>query len=299
MKIALEAKKEGRAVVIPSDDDWHSLIRQMMETFNNQPHGSLPKIVDPAQGIRHMSPNEYARHLQDQSIKVMDERLIPMFLDVTRRIQVTRNGIEINTRSYGRFDEGLQKLHGYFVEVFADPAYPDAVYVKQLGRCVDRYHKADPSGDSDQFHAKRSAEKRLRNGYEAVVDRAMAAAQEGVRMTLKTTQTTSNPTPNRMTELFAPEAMMSQATDRTKGFRDHKAAEAEVKARCTFDGAKPETPPQAAPERRASLLNVARKISDVTSRPSVEPGENNQKKEPEDTWKPSDIMKRPPLPPLP
>jgi hypothetical protein len=299
MKIALEAKKEGRAVVIPSDDDWHSLIRQMMETFNNQPHGSLPKIVDPAQGIRHMSPNEYARHLQDQSIKVMDERLIPMFLDVTRRMQVTRNGIEINTRSYGRLDEGLQKLHGSFVEVFADPAYPDAVYVKQLGRCVDRYHKADPSGDSDQFHAKRSAEKRLRNGYEAVVDRAMAAAQEGVRMTLKTTQTTSNPTPNRMTELFAPEAMMSQATDRTKGFRDHKAAEAEVKARCTFDGTKPATPPQAAPERRASLLNVARKISDVTSRPSVEPGENNQKKEPEDTWKPSDIMKRPPLPPLP
>jgi hypothetical protein len=145
-----------------------------MIAHNSRPHGSLPEILCPDGTRRHMTPDELAEELRGESpepMRVMDERMLPMFYAREEVAPVTRNGVRINNLTYGRFDESLREFER--VTVYASVDVPDVAYVRELGRCIRRYDPAAP-GDTSQIESKRRVERHLRNKRDEAIQRALA-----------------------------------------------------------------------------------------------------------------------------
>lgn len=207
---AQEAAANGRQLILLTAAQSRAAVFAALEKHNNSPHGSLPRKVDPNTGdIRNMTPNEYALHLSDQSIRVMDERLLPLFFRRGYQVEVTKNGFRLHNVSYGRFDEDLQKLAGVQVMAYALPEHPEVAYVAELGRCVERYVAPAYGAAHDLNHRKAAIERSTRNRYEALVDEALAAPTP---ITLETTRFTRDPAPARPASYVAPEALLQRVS---------------------------------------------------------------------------------------
>jgi hypothetical protein len=211
---ALRRIEAGETPIAPSPEDMQARIFAAFERHNvGRPHGSLPELFEKNEVTgqlrkRHMTPNEYAKSLSDQAIRVLDERLLPLFLRKAVEVPVGKNGFRLNTWSYGRFDEDLQKYEGKTVTVYALKEMPDYAYVEELGRTVARFERPAYGAEGDLIDKKRAIESAKRNQYEALIARAMQA--DGP-VTVDTVKFTSNPAPDRAASVCAPDALLQRA----------------------------------------------------------------------------------------
>lgn len=254
---AIRRAKKGEPLILPSPAQWQAIIHQRFQAHNNRPHSSLPQIIDEDGKRRHMSPNEYAVHLGEQKIKVMDEALLPLFFEKTVEVTVTKNGFRINGFSYGRFDNGLQDLAGQTVRVCAIKEQPDIAYVVELGRVVERFVKPQYGREGDLIARKRGIEKKKRNQYETLVADAI---ESGGSVILETMRFTSNPTPNRPTESVGPEQLLQFARDRKLAIEQHREQEAAHRSKFEFEGSSRSR--GTTRKRRKSLLSAADRLGD-------------------------------------
>lgn len=218
LEMSRKAADEGKLVVLPTQDEVHGIILDALNGWNNAPHGGLPEIIDPATGEkRHATPNEWAKHLGDQDVKVMDSQLLPLFLRKGVVKRVTANGLKINNLVYGRFDKGLLDLRGQVVRAFANPDDTRSVYVEQLGRCVERTDAPEFGADTSALHEiKQHVVKADRNQLERAL---RLAAEAGGSVTLESLQFTSNVTPDRKAETVSPEALRRRVLDMSEADR--------------------------------------------------------------------------------
>jgi hypothetical protein len=176
---ALRSLSEARAAqglrtILPGPTQWPGIIRAAMVAHNQRAHGGLPEMLCPDGTRRHMTPDEISDELRRTSpdpIRVMDERMLPMFYAHEETAPVTRNGVRIHNLTYGRFDEALREFER--VTVYASADVPDVAYVRELGRCIRRYDPAAP-GDTSQIQDKRRVERHLRNKRDEAIQRALA-----------------------------------------------------------------------------------------------------------------------------
>jgi hypothetical protein len=192
---AREAAKSGQPWLLPSAAQAMRMVFEAMDRRNNAPHSGLPEIID-AHGVkRRCSPNEYAAVLAAQSIRVASQKILPLFFRRGTDIEVTKNGIRFEKAFYGRFDSDVQALSGTTARVYGVKEIPDAIFVEQLGRCVERYVEPDYGADSaDQIEAKKTIEKSKRSLYEKNI--ATAIEIGGVHL-VEQTRFLPNPTPQR------------------------------------------------------------------------------------------------------
>ena len=219
IRYASACVRAGLPPILPTAGEWQAMVFAGLEKANHTPHGGLPELVDVGRVsdsaqtsienlVRHMTPAEKAAQLKSETVRVMDERLLPLFFERGLLIPVTRNGIRVQNGSYGRFDEELQKLAGTSVMVFAQALIPDVVYIKEIGRCVDLYSKPAYGAGEDDIQKKRGIERGKRNQFEALLARAMAA---GRQINADAVKFTSNPVPDRVREMIAPAALLERA----------------------------------------------------------------------------------------
>ena len=255
-------EETGQHVIFPSAMEWHQITLKLLEKHNNTPHSALPEILDPETGKkRHLTPNEEAKRLADQSIRVMDEQLLPRFFAKGERVKVTRNGFTLNNFSYGRFDDELTAFDE--VTAYADVTCPQVAYVVELGRCVDLYKKADPLNDAgDQFGKKMHQEKKMRNQFEETVARAMAT---GGDLMVQSIQMTRNPVPERTCTVVTDETLRKQA-DAIRAARAAKREEA-IQDNNRFaplsDKVDPEAPAGIRRRSRRNIFTATAGIDDV------------------------------------
>lgn len=218
-QLAEEARDRNEVLVEPGPDEWAARTKAFMETINNTPTSGLQRIVDPATGeTRHMTPNECAVQLKDQAIRLMDEKFLPMFCTDCEEVTVTKNGVKINNRSYGRGDIELQRHDK--VKVFVSEMWPDFAYIEQLGRCVDAYIKEEP-GVWQQFGEKMRQDALMRGDFSTVMEKSISL-DPSLRMSAMCVL--SNPTPARVKHVVTPESI-------AKSLAGIKAAVAEARAR--------------------------------------------------------------------
>ncbi len=217
--LLLAQAKEGRVIPRMQPAQWQAAVARAMQLYNSSPHGSLPEIVDaasPADGpirYRHMSPDEYAAKLAAE-VRVLDQKLLPLFFQRGNLIQVGKNGFTLNGFSYGRFDAELQALAGRRVNAFALPEHPGVAYVAELGRCVEAWQAPAAGQEGHLLDAKRAIEARPRNQYEAMIADALSA---GSRAVLDQTRILAGAVPiaARVTTVSAPALADRAATQQT------------------------------------------------------------------------------------
>ena len=264
-KTAEKLAKDSEFLILPTPAEWQALIAQKIEQRNNTPHSALPEIIDPSNGERrHMTPNERAKSMRDTSIRVMDERLLPLFFQKGVLVDVTRNGFRLNNVSYGRFEENLQALAGTKVTAYAMKDLPDVAYVVELGRCVERFEAVNWNDeDHGLIEKKRGIEKRFRNQYEKLIADAKSSASAGIAEVIRFTQ---NPTPERRFELVCPEGLHARANGITVGQRDHVKAQSKKAERFAPLGDSP------AKSRRKSGKSLIRDTEEMRDHVAVVTG---------------------------
>jgi hypothetical protein len=241
-------------IKIPSAQEWHSIERGIIEQANTTPHSGLPMVFDPTTNTtRHMSPNERAAELATGENRVMAPEYLTLFVQKGIEVPVTRNGIMVNGRSYGRFDEQL--LANRRVTVHVDPLSPDTCYVLELGRCVDLYNKESVDG-TDQFGRKRHIEQTQRNKYESAMASMLASGQDGISY-VDQVQITNNPAASRPTILVTNDTL----AERSNGLREAIAARGRLvsarDSRWSDPSAASEAKPASLPVRRGALSRGA------------------------------------------
>ena len=241
--------KAGRPSILPTEKQWKNMIFQALENHNTRPHGALPEIALPDGTVRHMTPSERAASM-DETLYVMPESYLPIFIARGVSARVEKNGVRFGGATYGRFDEELAALQGRLVTVYGAPDIAGAVFIEQLGRCVEKDEPVAPGLEGDLIERKRGIERAHRSQFEALMERV---AQSGKSADLEALRVTRDPTPNRARETMTVPALadrargLLQARDRLASTRAASAARFEVDA----DGAKPE-------ERRGLLANADR-----------------------------------------
>jgi len=261
--------KDGKFLILPKPEEWHRLIANAIERHNNKPNGGLPEIICPTGERRHMTPNEMAIHLKDEEVRVLDERMLPLFYSKGVEVKVTRNGFRIHGRTYGRFDDELKALER--VTVYAHPTCPDVAFVEQLGRCVEGYEKAAP-GDSSQFEKKRGQEKRMRNKHEAMVAQAI---ESGASCLIDAIHVTQNPVPDRAQQSVTNELLLDRAQGLQRGIDRKKERQKSLDSRFDLDDPAPKTRP------RRGLLARSQELTDQGAALNTQ---HNPKEEEEEKW---------------
>jgi hypothetical protein len=225
---AQRLKKEGKFLLAPNAHEYPAIIKGLLETHNNKPHSGLPEKIDPETGARvHLTPNEMAIHMKDTAVNVMPAEYLMMFHAKGERVPVTQNGIRLDNKSYGRFDQSLREFDA--VTAYVDPSFPDQAYVQELGRVVELYEKANPGEYGDQFEKKRSCEKKHRNKYTAAIAAAIEAQKEGMLL-VDQVNITDNPVPDRSSFVVSNEflrvriASMQQARKNLEAEKEAAAA---------------------------------------------------------------------------
>jgi hypothetical protein len=183
--LILAQARQGRIIPRMQPAQWQAAVAAAMQLYNATPHSKLPEIVDAdasedgALRYRRMSPDEYAARIAAE-IRVLDQKLLPLFFQRGNLIEVRKNGFSLNGFSYGRFDADLAALAGRRVNVFGLPEYPGVAYVAELGRCVEAWRAPDAGQEGALLDAKRAIEARPRNQYEAMIADALASGSNAV-----------------------------------------------------------------------------------------------------------------------
>lgn len=235
LKLAQARHARGEFTQLPTTPQWHAIERDMMERFNGLPHTGLPRIVDPVTGeIRHMSPNEAAQARRTEEVRVMDPEYLMLFYMRGQRLPVTQNGVRVNDVWYGRFDDELKALQA--VTVHVDPGAPDIAYVADLGRCIDRYDKAQFGETADQQAGKGHFEKRFRNQHEQVMQAVVANLQNGVSL-VDAVYVPSDPVPERPMRSVRIERLDHDVARMRGAVRNWRQAQEEFDKRFEFGAA--------------------------------------------------------------
>uniref|UniRef100_UPI0012B5F675 Mu transposase C-terminal domain-containing protein n=1 Tax=Megalodesulfovibrio gigas TaxID=879 RepID=UPI0012B5F675 len=119
--------------ILPTLDEFVSLLLARIELYNATPHSSLPKFFDETTGnIRRFAPREYRQTFMDQGwepctvpASMRDELFMPSEIRAVRRGWVT-----FNTGNY--FSKELEELHGERVEVRYDVLDSSKIYIWSL-----------------------------------------------------------------------------------------------------------------------------------------------------------------------
>ena len=224
--------------ILPLAHESRAYIRRCMELDNNTPHTGLKRIWDDKAGDwRHQTPNERAIELGEHHIRRMDERLIPAFLGHGQRVQVTPNGIQIGQdfhgrrRWYGRCDSDLDARRGSFVTAYVHADFPELCFVAQLGRCVQQYEREAPTGRR-QYAQKVAVDQVRRNQFEQLM--SDAAALEG-SFILQSTQTLTDPTPDRPAVVVSEPGIMARIDAVQRAAAEQVAEQAAVAEQFAFD----------------------------------------------------------------
>ncbi|MFH1569650.1 MAG: hypothetical protein ABIL09_16760 [Gemmatimonadota bacterium] len=227
LKESQRLRDEGApGLLIPGPTQWPIIVRDTVEAYNDRPHQGLPQMLDPESGkIRHLSPNEMARQLRAQSVTLMDERLLPLFTARGLEVDVSRNGVLINKLSYGRHDPDLQQHRR--VRVFVSDTHPDAAYVYELGRCIERYRKVE-YGDTSEIERKRANERAKRSQWEAAVAELLKQPNATLPGSVSATR---NPVPERPAVTIAPDPLLARASAYRDGLACFRADQAAADAR--------------------------------------------------------------------
>lgn len=238
-RLAEKAAADGTVLPMPTQDEMHGIVRTALNAFNDTPHGGLKQIVDASGQPRHATPNEAAKLLRAENVRVLDSALLPLFYSRGTVVTVSRNGIRLANEYYGRFDEDVLALRGRSVHCHANPDDPSMIYVTELDRCVERFAMPKPGDDLSEFYrTKKTVARRDRNLLEARYRSAIAA---GGGVTLESLQFTANPTPDRVRETVANVELAArlsrvetaqrttaenrtQRTERAAGFTDRRAS---------------------------------------------------------------------------
>jgi hypothetical protein len=252
-KYAAECIARGETPVLPTAAEWHAIERQYMERSNNAPHSALPEIVLEDGSVRHMSPNERARSMQAEEVRVMPAEYLPLFYAKGERVPVTRNGIRLAKRTFGRFDEELLTLE--HVTAYCSQEWPGAAYVAELGRMVEEYVEAAP-GDYSQLEEKRRIERSARNLHEEAVLAVQSILKEGAVL-VDVTQVTEDPTPQRRRVAVSIPELDRRVGALKSALADRTARAAELASRTSFSGDAAAPAARAPGRRRASLMAQA------------------------------------------
>jgi hypothetical protein len=227
LKYAAKCIELGMDPILPTPAEWMELIFQGLERANQKPHSAHPTIVAIVDGqpeTRSQTPSERAVSLRQDALKVMDQRLLPLFFERGYAVPVTKNGLKINNGWYGRFDEELQVYAGTRVTVCADPDIPDVVFVQELGRCLELYVAPGYNEPNEQMAQARHIARSKRNQFEQLKARAIEA---GAQINLDSVRFTANPVPNRVVEIVANEALLKRAQELATAMTEQQAETAQ------------------------------------------------------------------------
>jgi len=122
----------GEVVTMPlmAWQQFVAFTQQKVAEYNDRPHRSLPKIVDPVSGrSRHMTPNEQWQAFEDKGFephRVHDDEAVPLFRPQMLRT-VRRAELELFGNRY--FNRDLEEFHGEQLAVGYDIHDPSKVWV--------------------------------------------------------------------------------------------------------------------------------------------------------------------------
>jgi hypothetical protein len=258
---AARMASNNQVAILPTAAEWQTFAGERLELNNNTPHSGLPMVADGVTGeARNMTPNEYAQHLSQADIRVMDESLLPLFFSKGVMIDVTKNGIRLNNETYGRFDQDLADLVGTKVTAYAVDEFPDAAFVVELGRFVQRYEKADFNENNGQYEQKIHRNKIKKSQYAQMIETALRSSGSEIAQLIRFT---ANPTPERHFSVVCPNAMKARSAHIEDAGEKLRTSQAKAAAR--FDlAARPERDPTT-PKRRGALA-AAQEIQDQFKR---------------------------------
>lgn len=127
----------GASTLLMPWDDFRAEIARRAAEYNDEPHSSLPRIIDPLTGRRRfMTPNEaWAQHVQEgfEPVLIDPEMMDDLFRPYVERT-VARCLIEWNTNEYFSLD--LNPYHEQKVFVGYDDAQADKVWVREIDRAT-------------------------------------------------------------------------------------------------------------------------------------------------------------------
>jgi hypothetical protein len=222
---------------LPSPAQWQGMVHDALEGHNKRPHGALPIIVLEDGSTRHQTPNERGAAMRE-TVRVMPEKLLSLFFSRGISVPVTKNGVRINKVTYGRFDEELAALQGQMVTVFAQEDLPGAIYVEDLGRCVDAYEAPAPGSEGELIERKRSLERVRRNQFEQLVERVKAGLVDA-NSTIEAARVTSDPFPERPKIVVDSPKLDIRVNRLMAATKRHQAVRDASSARFDFDAAAP------------------------------------------------------------
>ncbi|ANJ74525.1 Mu transposase C-terminal domain-containing protein [Ralstonia insidiosa] len=127
---AIATRGEVVAMPLMAWQQFVTFAQQKVDEYNDRPHRSLPKIVDPASGRRrHMTPNEQWQAFEDKGFepaRVHDDDALPLFRPQVLRT-VRRAELEVFGNRY--FNRDLEEFHGEQLAVGYDIHDPSTVWV--------------------------------------------------------------------------------------------------------------------------------------------------------------------------
>jgi hypothetical protein len=233
--------KDGKVIPKLSPVQWMAATFAALEEYNDKPHGGLPEIVDGDKSnsetgqikYRRMTPHECARAktANGGSLRVMDERLLPLFLQRGYKVPVTKNGFTLNKFSYGRFDEDIQALSGSSALVYAMPDFPRLAYVQELGRCVEAWKAPKAGAEGEFIETKRGIEAKARNKYTALMERVLEAGSAAV---IDQTRILASAVSFEKIEKVNPPALAERMQSMTHQREFHRAKSKELDDRLSF-----------------------------------------------------------------
>lgn len=130
-----ELAEVGASSLLMPWETFREAVARRAEDYNNEPHSSLPRIIDPVTGRRRfMTPNEaWAQHVADgfEPVLVDPEMMDDLFRPYVERT-VSRCLVQWNTNEYFSLD--LNPYHEKRVFVGYDDAQADRVWVREIDR---------------------------------------------------------------------------------------------------------------------------------------------------------------------
>jgi len=251
---ALARAKAGVPLILWTPEEWRQKNIEAMKRQNARSHSALPELLDPETGTtRHMSPDEYATHLGNQGIRVLAEKLLPMFFRRGLIVSVGRNGISHQGGTYGRFDTDLQKLAGTQVTIYSLREASDLIYVQEIGRCIEIDHKIVVGENGETYERKRGIAKAIMSKHQAMIEEAIKTGNGAI-----TQSTWVGLDPARQTrprEQAAPEALVIKAAEIAGAVEVSQAVQALENSRFEMPVEGPVNPPATAPALRRGLLS--------------------------------------------
>ena len=132
-KIAAEIKENGSSEILPSWAEFIAELAAEQVRYNDRPHDSLDKIIDPVTGKRrHMTPNEVWDKGLEQGLTgepISTEEARTLFRPAVRR-KVTRELVSVFSNQYHARE--LDELHGQEVMVAYDIHDANHVEISRL-----------------------------------------------------------------------------------------------------------------------------------------------------------------------